>query len=93
MNATGALSLNLGKSFIGKTLPMLRLIDPKEQPGLPIPADLDLEKLFAAAAGDICDTHNALLDPDARFASLPASQRWALNVLRSPDAPAGDRLR
>ena len=31
-----------------------------------------------------------MLDPEARFAALPASQRWALDVLRSPDAPAGD---
>ena len=35
-------------------------------------------------------THNALLDPEARFAALPASQSWALNVLRLPDAPAGE---
>ena len=39
---------------------------------------------------DICMAHNALLDPEARFAALPASQRWALDVLRSPDAPAGE---
>lgn len=71
-------------------LPMLRLIDPQEQPGQPIPDGLDLEHLFSVAAADICETHNVLLDPDARFASLPASQRWALDVLRAPDAPAGD---
>ena len=33
--------------------------------------------------------HNALLDPEKRAAALPASQRWALDVLRAPDAPAG----
>ena len=71
-------------------LPMLRLIDPQEQPGCPIPGELDLERLFAVAAADICAAHNALLDPEARFAALPASQRWALDVLRSPDAPAGE---
>ena len=71
-------------------LPMLRLIDPRGRAGCPIPAGLDLERLFAAAAADVRATHNALLDPDKRFASLPASQRWALDVLRSPDAPAGD---
>ena len=71
-------------------LPVLRLIDPQEQPGRPVPDDLDLEHLFAVAADDICAAHNALLDPETRFASLPASQRWALDVLRSPNAPAGD---
>ena len=71
-------------------LPMLRLIDPQEQPGSPVPGALDLELLFAVAAADICTDHNALLDPETRFSSLPASQRWALDVLRSPDAPAGD---
>ena len=71
-------------------LPMLRLIDPQEQPGRPIPDGLDLERLFAVAAADICAAHNALLDPEVRFAALPASQRWALDVLRSPDAPAGE---
>ena len=70
-------------------LPMLRLIDPGEQFGCPIPADLDLERLFALAAADICETHNALLDPEKRAAALPLSQRWAIDVLRSPDAPFG----
>ena len=44
-------------------LPMLRLIDPKGQAGCPIPDGLDLERLFAVAAADICGAHNALLDP------------------------------
>ena len=70
-------------------LPMLRLIDPRDQSGCPIPDGLDLERLFEVAADDICAAHNALLDPETRYASLPASQRWALDVLRSPDAPAG----
>ena len=69
---------------------MLRLIDPQDQPAARIPDDLDLEYLFTVAAADICAANNALLDPLARFASLPASQRWALDVLRSPDAPSGD---
>ncbi len=72
-------------------LPMLRLIDPRDQPGCPIPDDLDLEHLFAVAAADVCSAHNALLDPESRSDALPASQRWALDVLRSPDAPAGDQ--
>ena len=71
-------------------LPMLRLIDPHEQPDCPVPDGLDLARLFAAAAVDICTVHNALLDPKARFAALPASQRWTLDVLRSPNAPAGE---
>lgn len=79
-----------GEILYREDLPMLRLIDPQEQPGIPIPAELDLERLFTVAAADICTAHNALLDPETRFASLPASQRWALDVLRSPDAPAGD---
>ena len=69
-------------------LPMLELINPQEQPGIPISSNLDLEKLFALAADDICKTHNALPEPK-RNAPLPASQRWALDILRSPDVPAG----
>ena len=79
-----------GEILHREDLPMLRLIDPQEQPGRPIPGGLDLERLFTVAADDICTAHNALLDPETRFAALPASQRWALDVLRSPDAPAGD---
>ena len=79
-----------GEILYREELPMLRLIDPQEQPGSPVPDGLDLERLFALAAYDICETHNALLDPEARFAALPASQRWALDVLRSPDAPSGE---
>ena len=68
-------------------LPMLRLIDPAGQEPRPIPADLDLETLFAAAAADICEAHN-----QPPLASQPAaSQRWAINdILSPPDAPAGD---
>ena len=79
-----------GEILYREDLPILRLIDPHEQPGCPIPDGLDLEHLFAVAAADTCASHNALLDPEARFAALPASQRWALDVLRSPDAPAGE---
>ena len=79
-----------GEILYREDLPMLRLIDPHEQPNCPLPDSLDLERLFTIAAADICAAHNALLDPEARFAALPASQRWALDVLRSPDAPAGE---
>ena len=73
-------------------LPMLRLINPQGQTGCPLPGNLDLQRLFTAAADDICRAHNALLDPRARAADLPASQRWALDVLRAPDAPAGEEF-
>ena len=73
-------------------LPMLRLINPQGQPGCPFPDTLDLERLFVVAADDICQAHNALLDPRARSADLPASQRWALGVLRAPEAPAGEEF-
>ncbi len=79
-----------GKVLHREDLPMLRMIDPHEQPRCPIPDSLDLERLFTIAAADMCAAHNVLLDPETRFASLPASQRWALDVLRSPDAPAGE---
>ena len=51
---------------------------------------LDLKQLFAEEAIDTCKTYNALLDPAARFSSLPASQRWSLNILSSPGGPAGE---
>ncbi len=70
-------------------LPILRLIDPQGQRGCAIPASVDMERLFAAAAEDICAAQNALREPAARSAPLPASQRWALDLLRSPNAPTG----
>ena len=83
-----------GDIFHREVLPTLRLIDPQNQPGCPIPTAVDLERLFAAAAADICKEHNALLDPDARATALPASQRWAQDTLRSPDAvPYGEEWR
>ena len=42
------------------------------------------------AVDHICTEHNAQLDPRAREARLPASQRWALqDILRSAEAPDG----
>ena len=79
-----------GEVLHREDLPMLRMIDPQGEPGCLLPDSLDLERLFTIAAADMCAAHNALLDPETRFASLPASQRWALDVLRSPDAPAGE---
>ncbi len=78
-----------GKVTHREDLPMLRLIDPGEEQGVPIPGDIDLEGLFGVAAADICAAHNAMLDPEARFGSLPAVQRWALDVLRCASAPGG----
>ena len=78
-----------GEILYREDLPMLRLIDPQQQPGRAVPDGLDLEELFRVVSADICAVHNALLDPKARLASLPASQRWALQVLRLPDAPSG----
>lgn len=78
-----------GKMLYRDDLPMLRTIDPQDRPGVPVPADLDLEGLFVAAAADICDRHNSQIE--GRSATLPASQRWALGILRSPDAPDGQK--
>ncbi len=78
-----------GKIMTREDLAMLRVIDPQDQHGCAVPADLDLERLFAAAAADICKEHNALLNPDSRSGPIPASQRWAVEILRLPDAPAG----
>ena len=72
-------------------LPMLRRIDPEGGEARPAPDGLDLDRLFAAAAADICASHNALLDPARRYGDLPPSQRWAVGVLRSPDRPEGAR--
>ena len=72
-------------------LPMLRLIDPGSRVGRDIPSELDLEDLFRVAAEDICQIHNASLTPEARFAALPASQRWALDILRLPEVPLEER--
>ena len=72
-------------------LPMLRLIDPEGAEAGPVPAGLDLERLFGVAAADICERHNALLDPARRYGDLPASQRWAVGVLRSPALAGSDR--
>ena len=68
---------------------MLRLADPQGAPRAEEPETIDLDALWAVAAEHICRSHNALLDPKARAERLPASQRWALSVLRDPEAPSG----
>jgi len=81
--------ITIDGNIIREDLTLLRLIDPDVAPGCTISEKIDLEKLFNAAATDICDSHNRLLDPSAREERLPASQRWALSILRHPDVPPG----
>ena len=67
-------------------LPMLRLIDSAGQESHAVPDDLDLERLFAVVAADICEEHNQPTTPP----TPPASKRWALTeILGAPDAPVG----
>lgn len=77
--------LRSGTILYRDDLPMLRMIDPQGRPGVPIPADMDLEGLFEVAASDICDEHNSQVEGWSTM--LPASQRWALDILRNPDVP------
>jgi hypothetical protein len=72
-------------------LEMLRVSDPAAAPRADVP-DLDLDGLWSAAVRDICDEHNAALDPAAREQRLPASQRWALGLLRDPSLPERPEL-
>jgi hypothetical protein len=71
---------------------MLRLIDPGSTSGCAIPDFIDLESMFDMAAKDICEAHNRLTDPSVQQERLPASQRWALSILRHPEAPVGAEL-
>ncbi|MGH2652815.1 MAG: helicase-related protein [Actinomycetota bacterium] len=68
-------------------LDMLRRIDPSDQPRVDIPPSEVLERAWEAAAGDMCRAYNERLDPKVVDAALPASQRWALEMLRSSDLP------
>lgn len=78
-----------GNVILREDLKMLRLIDPGTTPGSAIPDSVDLEALFDVAAIDICEAHNRLADPSVQQEKLPASQRWALSLLRHPEAPVG----
>ena len=71
---------------------IVRLIDPKKEQGHQIHYGLDLKQLFAAEAIVTCEALNSLLGPAGRFPSLPASQRWSMNILRSPGGPAGEQF-
>jgi hypothetical protein len=66
---------------------MLQLIEPGSAPGASIPEDIDLQTLFDRAAEDICDVHNQQADPATQQERIPASQRWALAILRRPEVP------
>lgn len=72
---------------VREDLEMLRLIDSEDEPRADLPTGDALERAWNIAAADICRTYNSRLDPKARAAELPASQRWALEVLRNPDIP------
>ena len=74
-------------TVIQEDLQMLRLGDPADQVREPLPAAVDLDATWSIAANDICAEHNKLLDPLERQVRLPASQRWALELLRDPALP------
>jgi superfamily II DNA or RNA helicase len=75
-------------NVLREDLDMLRLVDPQDQPRVDLPLGDQLERSWTIAADDICRIYNERLDPARRQAELPASQRWALDVLRSPDLPS-----
>ena len=63
-------------------LEMLQLIEPGDSSGEELTSDWDLNLAFGLAAADIVKEHNALSDPAAIESAIPASQRWATNILR-----------
>lgn len=67
-------------------LEMLQLIEPGDASGEELNGDWDLNRAFEFAAADIVEEHNALSDPAAVESTVPASQRWATNILRSQAA-------
>lgn len=66
-------------------LPMLRRIAPGSAPAVPLAEDL--EPAWRLAVGDIVAEHNRRADPALVEEQLPASQRFALAVLRDPAVP------
>lgn len=73
---------------VREDLEMLRLIDPADEPRAEIPSGTTLEDAWRTAVKDICDVYNARLDPKKIAGALPASQRWAGELLRSPEVPS-----
>jgi len=63
-------------------LPMLRRIDPGPAPSAEL--DLDLEPAWRFAVDDIVREHNRRADPALAEDRVPASQRFALSILRDP---------
>ena len=63
-------------------LEMLLRISPGDSPAIEIGDEWDLNELFRIAAEDIVEEHNGYSDPAATDATIPASQRWAVNTLR-----------
>ena len=72
-------------------LEMMWHINPNGQDGCDIPSDIDFNQLFDIAAESIVKDHNKLTDRKESEGRVPASQRWALEILRSPDGRGGDR--
>ena len=64
-------------------LPILRRIDPGGAPHVEF--DEDLEPAWRLAVDDIIREHNRRADPALADDRLPASQRFALSVLRDPN--------
>ena len=70
-------------------LPMLRRITPGNTSGVALPEDL--QATWQIAVSDIVSEHNLRADPTYAEQRLPASQRFALSILRDPTValPAG----
>ena len=79
-----------GNIMSAQDLEMMFHINPNG-PGCDIPSDINFDQLFNIAADDIVEAHNQLTDPTALEGTVPASQRWALEILTSPDAPEGQQ--
>ena len=77
---------------VTQPLTLLQLADPADESPVALPDDDYLERAWELAAEDVCRAHNASRDPKAGRPSLPASQRWALDLLRAASLPKGDRF-
>ena len=73
---------------VAQPLTILWAADPADEPRAALPADDYLDRAWEIAAGDVCRERNAKLDPNTARPSLPASQRWALDLLRDVSLPA-----
>ena len=72
---------------VREDLAMLRLIDPFAEPRADMHDTDAIEAAWEIASADICERYSRDLDPERQEAQLPASQRWALVVLRGADLP------